>query len=490
MYTFVMALACAAMLCGSAQAQQPMSFDDALQTAYTNSHGLKQSDAAVREKERLAAARKALYLPTIGLSASAVRLPEDLTLDLTPVKNTITPLYQTLGTYGTFAGPSTGNPATQPYADAAATQKVREGMNAGLAQLEAAEWNTVIQKKQFGMVDVNAQWVLYAGGKIRAANKIATLQTEESRADYNKKKSELFAAIVQQYYGLALARHATELRQQADDAMKRHLTDAEKMYDQGMLSQAELLRIRMGQSETQRELMKARRNESLVNTALRNAMAADSSASIVPVSPLFVPVTVEPAQYFIDLAKQNNPSIQQLDLKYRQTQQNVKVERSELLPSVAMMGMYDIYNVDLSPMMPEWMVGVGLKWTIFEGNARVNKLKAAKLKSVQVQEMTADAELNISTMIEKLHSDMLSGMEQIEQLETAQAFAEEYVRAREKAFAQEMANAAELSDARLALAKVSIDRYQAMYQVDLALAQILYLSGDSDRFGEYQASAK
>ena len=367
---------------------------------------------------------------------------------------------------------------------------MRNKINQGLAEVESHNWNTVIQKKQFGMVDVNAQWVLYAGGKIRAANKIATLQTEESRADYNKKKSELFAAIVQQYYGLALARHATELRQQADDAMKRHLTDAEKMYDQGMLSQAELLRIRMGQSETQRELMKARRNESLVNTALRNAMAADSSASILPMSPLFVPVTVEPAQYFIDLAKQNNPSIQQLDLKYRQTQQNVKVERSELLPSVAMMGMYDIYNVDLSPMMPEWMVGVGLKWTIFEGNARVNKLKAAKLKSVQVQEMTADAELNISTMIEKLHSDMLSGMEQIEQLETAQAFAEEYVRAREKAFAQEMANAAELSDARLALAKVSIDRYQAMYQVDLALAQILYLSGDSDRFGEYQASAK
>ena len=125
-YTFAMMFACAAMLCGNAQAQQPMSFDDALQTAYANSHGLKQSDAAVREKERLAAARKALYLPTLSLSANAVRLPEDLTLDLTPVKNSITPLYQSLGAYGNFSGVQTPNGTLSDEASTKVTLKFAE----------------------------------------------------------------------------------------------------------------------------------------------------------------------------------------------------------------------------------------------------------------------------------------------------------------------------------------------------------------------------
>jgi len=346
-----------------AQDEVQMSFDEAISMAYTNNHGLKQSAAAVKEKERLAAARKALYFPTVGLSASAVRLPEDLTLDLNPVKSTITPLYSTLGQYGNFSGAPTGNPAIQAIVDAKTTEAVRSELNAGLAQIEAADWNTVIQKKQFGMVDVNASWVLYAGGKIRAANKIAELQTEESRTEMNKKKAELFVGIVQQYYGLALARHATELRQQADDAMKRHLSDAEKMQEQGMLAQAELLRIKMGQAETQRELMKARRTEETINTALQNAMASDSMASIIPSSPMFVPINFESPEYFVQLAMDNNISLQQIQSKYQQSMQNVKVERSDMLPSVALMGMYDVYNKDLSPMMPEWMVGAGLKWT-------------------------------------------------------------------------------------------------------------------------------
>lgn len=471
----------------SAQNQILMSFDEAITMAYTNNHGLKQADAAVQEKERLEAARKGLYFPTIGLSASVARMPEDLHLDLNPVKNTITPLYQTLGAYGQFSGAPTGNPAMQAIVDAKTTEAVRAQLNGGLAQIEATDWNTLLQKKQFGMVDVTASWVLYAGGKVRAANKIAQLQTEESRTEMNKKKAELFAGIVQQYYGLALARHATELRLQADDAMKRNLEDATKMEAQGMLAQAELLRIRMGQAETQRELMKARRTEILLSTALQNAMAYDSIGTIIPVSPLFVPADVESADHFITIALQKNISLQQLSCKYSQTQQNIKVERADMLPSVAMMGMYDIYNKDLSPMAPDWVIGAGLKWTIFEGNARNNKLKAAKLKSLQVEEFTADAELNIRTAITKLHNDIGTGIEQIEQLEIAQQFADEYVRAREKAFAQEMSNAAELADARLALAKVSVERYQAMYQVDLALAQILYLCGDTDKFAAYQA---
>ena len=80
---------------------------------------------------------------------------------------------------------------------------------------------------------------------------------------------------------------------------------------------------------------------------------------------------------------------------------------------------------------------------------------------------------------------MLMNLEQIIELESAMEFTNEYSRAREKAFSEGMATATQVSDANLAVAKVKIDRLQAIYAWDVALSKLLYYSGLSDQFVSY-----
>ena len=467
-----------------ANGQTLMTLEDAIAAANSNNHQLKTAKAYASEKDYLALARKGLYMPKVGLSGSVARIPNDISLDLSPIKNTITPLYSTLGNYGNFSGLQ--HPDFGILPDAQSTQAVRTELIDGLAQIEATDWNTVLQKKNFGSLAINAQWTLYAGGKIRAANNIAKLQAEEGKEAYSQKKDEIFVNVIERYYALELAAHAENLRAEADNAMAKHLANAEKMYVEGLIAKQDLLRLRMAKSETKRELSKATSDKRLAATALKNLIDPDLDNDIITVSPLFVPDSVKDEEYYIDLALSNNGISRIIDLKEKQSLQNIKLERADLLPSVAAMVSYDIYSYNLSRLEPDWMVGIGMKWTLFEGGARSNKLNAAKQKNIQVREMAADAELGIATLAQKLYGELIAAIEQVYQLEDTEKFANEYVRAIEIAYENEFTGAAELADARLALARSGVAKYQAMYKANLALAQLLHLCSDTGSYYTYR----
>ena len=182
-----------------------------------------------------------------------------------------------------------------------------------------------------------------------------------------------------------------------------------------------------------------------------------------------------------------NPQLNQIESKKLLARQSVKAERADLFPAIAVQGTYDIVNKDLSPYMPAWEMGIGLKWTIFDGASRFGKVKAASMQTRQVEEYGIKAKGDIATMVNKLYHELNMYREQLSELETAMQYAEEYLRAREKEFAQEMGNSTQVIDARLALAQVRTERLQAMYYYDLTLARLLEYSGIPAEFPSYAA---
>jgi outer membrane protein TolC len=134
------------------------------------------------------------------------------------------------------------------------------------------------------------------------------------------------------------------------------------------------------------------------------------------------------------------------------------------------------------------MVGVGLKWTLFDVTARYHKVKSAAARTNQVIEIQEKAQTDVATMIYKLYNELNSYREQLAALGSAQVFAEEYLRVREKGFREEMSNATEVTDARMALAQVRTERLQAIYGYDLVLAKLLQYSGIPEEFNSYKTS--
>ena len=472
----------------------PLTFSEAYGQMNQNSHVLKQTGFEIREKEADKKAAFGLRAPRVFVTATAVQMADPLTLDLTPVRDAINPLYEVLGKYGNFSGVPNPDPKTSgvmpTLPDNISTQVLRGKIQEGQAAINAAEWNKMIQEKQFASVNANFVWPLYTGGKINAANKASQIYEEEAGLHQKQKQGELLSELATRYYGLVLAEQACKVRGQVAEAMKKHLFDSQKLSEQGQIAKVEFLHAQVANSDAERELKKANREAIVVERALQNTMAVSDSSDLSPASQLFILKNIENEDFFIELALRNNPQLQQVDSKRELAATGVKLEKSNYLPTVALTGTYDLADKDLSPYMPQWLVGVGVNWSLFEGNARHRKLQAAQFKEDQVEQAGLKAEEDIKTVIKKMHQQLGMQVEQLEELDKTLEFAKTYVESRDKAFHEGLSTSTELVDANLLLAKVKIDRLQAMYNYDVTLATLLQICGSPDMFLAYQSSSQ
>jgi outer membrane protein TolC len=459
-----------------------MSFYQVLQLVKQKNHSLKQANFLIQEKKNESNAAKALYMPKIGITANYIYMEKDLHLDLTPVRDAITPLYESLSKYGNFS--ISGLP------DNIATQTIRAKMLEGLNKVENGEWDKMIQEKQFGSINATFEWPLYVGGKIRAANHAAEIRYTEAKETEQQKQGEIMSELVERYFGLCLAKQAEKVRTDVCKGMQKHLNDAIKMQEQGLIANVDVLNVRVFNSQAERELNKSKRTSIVINESLLNTIAQEEKINIEPISMLFYLDSIESIDFFKKMAKLNNPLLKQVESKKQLAFQGIKVEKSDFFPAIAVTGMYDIANKDLSPYTPGWLVGIGMKWTLFDGASRFQKVKAATLRTEQVREYQEKANSDVETIIEKLYQELNMNKELLADLETAKAYATEYLKMREKGFREEMTNSTEVVDARLALSKILIERLEAIYKYDVCLSKLLEYAGISEKFISYQTSSK
>jgi outer membrane protein TolC len=471
--------------------QSVWTFEEACKQTLENHPGLRQYRYMTEEKRMEALSARSLYLPQTAILANYIFLSDDLHLDLTPVRDAITPLYQALGAYGSFSGVPNPDPATQQQIPVLppelSTLAMRQKMQEGLKKVEAAEWDRIIQKKEFGSIKASVSWPLYAGGRIRAANRIAGLKVEDAEWEERAKAGEAICELTERYYGLVLANQTLRVRQVVLEGMQKHLHDATRMHEEGMMAYVEVLQAKVFEAQAKRELSNAVRMQETARAALMNTLG-NPAATIETVSGLFYIDSIHPLEYYLHEALANNPSLQRISLKKQQSAAGTRAERGQFLPTVALQGSHDIANKDLSEFAPAWMAGVGLKWTLFDGLGRMHNLKAAKLREKQVEQFQQKAGDDIATLIQKLYTEVAAYRDQAKQIDIEVEFATELLRMREEAFKQEMAPGKEIADARMLLAKAKTGRLQAMYNYVVSLSRLLQAAGIPEQILLYTTS--
>jgi len=455
-----------------------MSFDQALDITFQNSHTLKQAKYLEKQKDQEANAAKGLYFPNIGIIADYIAMSDPIHLDLTDVKDAIEPLYQTMSKYGKF-GDIPG------VSDDIATQMIRGKLAQGLEGIDNSNWDQMIQKKQFGTVAATFQWPLFAGGKIHAANKAASIGKKDASMNSREKEGEVITELVERYYGLCLARQAVSVRQEVLTGLQQHLEDAQKMETEGLIAHTDVLHAHVFQAQALRELSKATQTADILNQALQNTLVMNDSLPIEPASELFYLDSIESESHYTALAESQNPLLNQVEIKRQLSVQGMKAQKSEYFPTVGLQGSYNIVSKDLSPYAPDWIVGIGLKWTLFDWTSRVNKVKSASFQTKQVEEIQIKAKSDVSTLIDKLYHELKMYSEQIVELSSAETYADEYLSARDKEFHQDITSSTDVVDARLALAKIKIERLEVLYNYDLTLARLLEIAGVPNEFSAY-----
>lgn len=406
--------------------------------------------ARMEENQRMheRSAARGLYFPKLTANSSYTRINDPITIDLNDIRTLMLTLHS------------------------------------NIPQERVPSFEMTVQDDQFWRLSANLTWPVYTGGRIQAANRAAEIKVKESSEKLRHSKSSLISELVRRYFGLRLAQVVVNVRKQVLEGMEKHLFQAAKLEENGLIARSEKLHAEVARAEADREFKRAVRDVQIVQIALNNILS--SSTQIVPISPLFIIKKIEPLADFQQQAILLNPVLKQITLKKELAHQGYLKEKGVFFPEVYLFGTKELYTDDLTMLDPEWALGVGANLTLFEGKARFNRLSAARDLEKKVSFLEQKDRRDIEALVEKQYHRLMKAMEQLESLEVAYGFAEEYLRVRNRAFKEGLATSFDVVDAQLAFSRVKTERLNAVYEIDTALAELLEASGQSERFESYR----
>jgi len=432
--------------CFNAMARD-LSFQQALEKMYDVNESLKVSKSGLEKTEYEKKVAQGLYYPKILLDGKHTYIDDQISINLNDIRRVI----------GTLHGM---DPAMLP------------------------SFEKDVQNSHFSNADINFSWMIFTGGKITAANRAADAKVIESRQQVLYTKSILTTELAKRYYGYVLSLKAEQVYKQVLEGIEQHLITAKKLEKSGMLANSERLHAEVAYADALRKYKKSMRKTKIVQAGLKNTLSSEEL--ITPVSSLFITKKIKPLDEYFTSAGLENHLLKKIVARKEQANQNYKAKKGLHMPTVYLFGKYELYQDDLTLLEPEWAAGVGVSLSVFEGFSSTNKIMAAKKLKEQVRYFEAKAKRDIDTLVEKKYNELMMEIEQFEALESSMRFANENFRVRKRAFNAGMSTSLGVVDAQLALSKVKIEKLNAVYGFDVALAELLEVCGLSEKYKDYQ----
>lgn len=453
--TFVLVLAVA-----SAAAQTTyLTFDDALTLGLERNSAVTASEYAERAAHRERQATIGLFLPKVSVRGAYAHLNKDVKIDLNHLK-------------------------VQASGLLAPSLPQIENL---LSPLLAMDLSYTLQSKNTAFLGGDVVMPLFTGGKILAANRAAKIEEERAIDQSRAVRGTLVVELVERYFGVELARRGVAIRNEAIAVVEQHLRDVTLLEREGMAVESERLYAEYRLAEAEGDLRQAELQLATAQRALQTSLA--SEGDIAPTTPLFLLFSIEPLDYFQSMATLHNPQLAEVEHLRELSRQNMRVERAELMPEVVAMAGAIFCDHQLSSLAPRMAVGVGLNFRIFDGLRSEFRYSAARLQQRRVEHLEVKAHNDVALLVESLYRTLQESMSALPAVRRSESFAEEYLRAKRRAFSEGMATTTDVVDAALNLSQARLQRIRTAYEMDVALARLLDASGIAERFLLYLRSS-
>lgn len=342
--------------------------------------------------------------------------------------------------------------------------------------------NITLQQREFISTAATVKWPLYTGGRITAGIDAARAGLAAGQAQLDGVEASLYQTLVERYFGQVLASHAYQLKTTTVDTLADHLLQAQRLQAQGQIARAEVLRAEVALSQARVEQASARHQLALTRAALAALLASTTdfqTTTPLPDTPAFPPL-----ESLLLQAEQHNPNLRAAREQRLRAEAGVKAARGEQLPSLALFGRHKLYDRDLDLASSDWVAGVMLDWTLFDGGIHRHKVGAAQARADEVAYRVRAGHRDVELLVRQRHNQLADALSRINAFGAMQALAEESLRAQRRAFEEGLASSLDVVDAELALQKVELGLLAARYDSLIAASGLLEATGQTGRLNE------
>lgn len=328
---------------------------------------------------------------------------------------------------------------------------------------------------------INAQLPIYMGGAINAKVRAADEAVYESQARTQAQRDTVDTELAQKYFAVQLARSIERLQNEMLHQQELEVRKALRFEKTGTISRLERMAVEVNRDTAKRELLTAQTNRRVAESELAGLLREENVRELK--TPLFVVTEdIGTLKSWQDKALGASPVLKSVVARRRQAEQGVTAAKAAWHPQIYAFANYNMIKHYLTIPEPDWIAGIGLKFTLWDNKDRNASIAAANSLVTKAQAAHDEARNRIQTAVQTAYLKSNEAREAYRLTDSTLSLAKENLRLREKGFSEGLSTADEVNDARTKLLAAEIARRVAAYRFVVAWAMLNAACGDMNAF--------
>jgi outer membrane protein TolC len=270
---------------------------------------------------------------------------------------------------------------------------------------------------------------LWAGGRIDAGIDGAERQADAARQGRERARQELVYRVTDRYTGAVVAARAVEVRREGLEVARESVKLTRDLYEAGLVVESDLLQARVRESEAEAALADAEAGAQVARSALNLELGRALDTPMTLPESVDLPAADEAAEAvelaaLIAEATDRRPDLGAAQARVQAARAGVRRARGGRLPEIGWSGAFEADSEEpFDDPGSNWTVGVGLRWTAFDGFATSARVERARAELDRAERLAERAEqgiaLEVEAALEELHTARLRWDEAVRSVELA-----------------------------------------------------------------------
>ena len=397
-------LALLSMMAFPMMAQQVLSLQNCRDMALENNKNLKISEEKVKMADYDKKIAWANYFPTISAQGTYMHNEKKIQLLSDDKINTLSTMGTTLqGDVNNFIDPIISDLMQNPLMyqlimnNPELLSLIQDLHHIGaLETLDAigqeVSSNFILDTRNVygGMVTVMEP--VYAGGKIRAYNKMASYAQDLAEMQLTTEQQEIIVTTDKAYWQIVSLANKQKLTENYVELLRTMSNNVDKLVEEGMATNADKLSIKVKLNDAELTLVRVQNGVALSKMLLCQScgMPLDSEIILEDENLEDVVIPTYNSEYTEEDIMNNRPELQSLTIATKIYDKKVNIARSEFLPTVAVFGNYVVTNPSVfngfeNEFRGFYNFGVVAKVPLFHFGEGYNKIRKAKSEAMITQ---------------------------------------------------------------------------------------------------------
>lgn len=276
---------------------------------------------------------------------------------------------------------------------------------------------------------------VYAGGKIRAYNKVAHYAQDLAKTQLSTEQQEVIVATDKAYWQIVSLANKQKLTENYVELLRTMSDNVDKLANEGMATTADRLSVKVKLNDAELTLIRVQNGVALSKMLLCQSCGLPLDTEIVledeSLEDVAVPVFTN--EYSEDDIMNNRPELQSLALATKIYDKKVNIARSEFLPTVALYGNYIVTNPSAfngfeTEFRGFYNFGVVAKVPLFHFGERYNKVRKAKSEAMITQLKLEDTKELVMLQVSQYEKQIKEAEQRLQMTTEKMSDAEENLR--------------------------------------------------------------